>query len=722
MLRGIDKEYLDYHGQMKQVPGESLHRVLESMGHAPSDLQAIEADTRALAEREWRQVLPPVIVYHPDRQDSIEVTVLRPILTTLSWHLHTEDGGSESGDMSPLDLPVVAERHINGLNFCRLAFRLPLNPVPGYHDLILTKEDGSLLAKTRLVVVPRRCWEPAAIASGEKIWGLAIQLYSLRSSKNWGIGDFRDLQDLLVVAAERGIDMIGLNPLHALFPARPELNSPYSPASRRFLNTLYIAPELVPEFRQCVVVQALFARPEFQKDLERLRSCDLVDYEGVGRCKDKILRLLFAEFEEDPLSRRQSEFNQYINKRGQSIENLAIYYAIACNQHAAGNRDDWRSWPLEFQEPGSPVVQEFKESRKDEIRYHMYSQWIASQQLTAVEEMARDLGMRVGLYRDLAVGANGGGADTWMDRELYLDGVNIGAPPDSLGPQGQNWCLPPMSPDILRSRAYQPFVDLLIENMPEDGALRIDHVMALDRLWWVPEGSPSTNGTYVNYCLDDLMGIVALESQRRRCLVIGEDLGTVPETVREAMHEAGMYSYKVLVYEQDSSGRCRRPEDYPRRSVLTITTHDLPPLAGIWSESDIRARQSLGHFPDEKSLAEIVQNRSIYKGRILEALRRQGLLEPPASEDEQRMLTLTPEVLHAIQIYIARSAASLMIVRPEDWLGMEGPFNLPGTDREYPNWQRKLTCDLAALLAERHYEVLCDRLGRERRRKPAALS
>jgi 4-alpha-glucanotransferase len=352
----------------------------------------------------------------------------------------------------------------------------------------------------------------------------------------------------------------------------------------------------------------------------------------------------------------------------------------------------------------------------------MYSQWIASQQLAAVEETAMHSGMRIGLYRDLAVGANGGGADTWMDQALYIDGMNMGAPPDALGPQGQDWCLPPMSPDNLRSRAYQPFVDLLRANMPEDGALRIDHVMALDRLWWVPEGSPSTDGVYVNYRLDELMGIVALESQRRRCLVIGEDLGTVPETVRNAMHEAGMYSYRVLVYEQDSAGRCRTPEDYPRRSVVTITTHDLPPLAGIWSESDIRARQSLGQFHDKKALSEVIENRSIEKARILDALYQHGLLESSASGKKRRMVTLTSDVMDAIQMYVARSAASLMIVRPEDWLGMEDQFNLPGTDREYPNWQGKLTSDLTDLLADKHYETLCERIALERRRDPASAS
>jgi 4-alpha-glucanotransferase len=721
-LRGIEKEYLDYHGQMKKVPDESLHRVLKAMGHTLFDPRSIEAQARSLEDSEWRQVLPPVIVCHPARQGPIEITVAQPLPAKLRWRLQHENGGAESGELRLEDLPVVAHRQIGGLGFCRLAVRLPFDLMPGYHDLFLMKEDGSPVAETRLIAVPEKCWEPDALAAGERIWGLAIQLYSLQSARNWGIGDFRDLQDLIGVAAQRGIDVIGLSPLHALFPARPELHSPYSPASRRFLSTLYIAPELVPEFEQSTAARTLLAEEEFRDDLERLRSCDLVDYEGVGRCKDKVLRLLFAEFEKDPQSARQKYFSIYIKNIGQSIENIAIYYAIDREQSAAGKSEGWRSWPQEYRNPGSRVVQEFKQERKDEIRYHMYSQWIASQQLAAVEETARLSGMRIGLYRDLAVGANGGGADTWMDQALYVDGMNMGAPPDALAPHGQDWCLPPMSPDNLRSRAYQPFVELLRENMPEDGALRIDHVMALDRLWWVPEGLPATDGSYVNYCLDDLMGIVALESQRRRCLVIGEDLGTVPETVRTAMHEAGMYSYRVLVYEQDSAGRCRRPEDYPRRSVVTITTHDLPPLAGIWNESDIRARRSLGQFHDEQSLSEAIANRSIEKARILQALCQQGLLDTSASEKEQRMVTLTSEVLDAIQIYVARSAASLMIVRPEDWLGMEDQFNLPGTDREYPNWQRKLTGDLADLLAGKNYEDVCDRLRVERRREPVASS
>jgi 4-alpha-glucanotransferase len=718
-LRGIAKEYRDHQGLMKEVPGESLHRVLELMGHTVSDPHSVETDTRMLDEREWRQVLPPVIVFNPARQRRIEMTVLKPLPVSLSWRLEQESGSVESGELNLIDSSVVAECRIDELDFCRLAVPLPFDPVPGYHDLMLTRGDGSVLAETRLIIVPQRCWEPASIAAGKKIWGLAVQLYGLRSARNWGIGDFRDLEDLVGVAALRGIDMIGLNPLHALFPSRPDLRSPYSPSSRRFLNVLYIAPESVAEMSQCSSAQTLLASPEFQDELSRLRSCDLVDYAGVGRCKNTILRLLFSEFEKNPLSERQKTFAIYIKKNSQYVEKTAIYYAIDEVRVADGESGGWRSWPRKYQEPDGPAVGAFKKSHEDEIRYYMYLQWLASQQIAAVEEAARKSGMRVGLYRDLAVGVDGGGADTWVDQELYLDGVTIGAPPDAIASEGQDWRLPPMKPDTLLQRAYQPFVDLLRENMPEGGAVRIDHVMALERLWWIPEGLHSADGTYVNYCLDDLVGIVALESQRRRCLVIGEDLGTVPATVRKAMDDTGMYSYRVLVYEQDSSGHCRRPEDYPRRSVVTITTHDLPPIAGFWCESDIHARQNLGYFSNRKSLDVAIRDRCNEKKCILEALDRLRLLEPCVSEHEQLMQTLAPAVLVAIQIFVARSNASLMIVRPEDWLGEEAPFNLPGTDREYPNWQRKLPIDLAVLLAASEYTQLCDRLAIERRRESA---
>jgi len=480
---------------------------------------------------------------------------------------------------------------------------------------------------------------------------------------------------------------------------------------------MYIAPEWVPELKQSNDAKALLASQDFQDELTRLRSSDLVDYEGVGRCKNKILSLLFVEFEKNQIPERQQEFKLYINKHRQHIEKTASYYALDATRVVEGEHDGWRSWPQKYRDPDSSAVLAFKKRQDNEIRYHMYLQWVASQQISAVEEAARNSGMRIGLYRDLAVGVDGGGADTWVDQELYLDGVTIGAPPDALASEGQDWRLPPMDPDVLRHRRYQPFVDLLRENMPEGGAMRIDHVMAFERLWWVPEGSHSADGTYVNYCLDDLMGIVALESQRRRCLVIGEDLGTVPATVRKAMHDTGMYSYKVLVYEQDSSGRCTRPEDYPCRSIVTITTHDLPPLAGVWSESDIRARQNLGYFSDSQSLDAAFRDRRADKKRILHALDRQGLLKTCVLENGQLMEKLAPEVLDATQTYIAQSNASLMIIRPEDWLGEEAPFNLPGTDREYPNWQRKMPVDLAVLLAESACMRLCDRLCLERKRE-----
>jgi len=543
-----------------------------------------------------------------------------------------------------------------------------------------------------------------------------VQLYSLRSSRNWGIGDFRDLMALVVAASRRGIDVIGLNPLHALFPARPTLCSPYSPASRQFLNTLYIAPESIPEYDQCDLARAIVAGKNFQATLERLRESKLVDYEAVSRCKDEILRLLFAEFEKDPFSERQSKFDVYSRKLGQALENLAIYYAIDHEQCTAGRRGGWRNWDAAYQDPDSAAVAEFAESHDGDIRYYKYLQWITSQQLAAVESAAKSAGMTIGCYRDLAVGVDGAGPDTWMDQALYVSGVNIGAPPDALAADGQDWCMPPMNPRVMHERAYQPFIDLLRANMVEGGALRMDHVMALQRMWWVPDGLRASDGVYVKNYLNDLMAIVALESQRCRCLVIGEDLGTVPQEIRQSMRDIGMYSYKVMVFELDETGRCRKPGDYPTRSVVTVTTHDMPPIAGVWSESDIKARQRIGFLAEGKPASNVINVRRTEKRRILEALQRECPRKEQGVQHDDVMNSLRPEILDAIQMYAARSSASLMLVRAEEWLGEEEPFNLPGTDQEYPNWRRKLDVDLVSFLDEPQCMQWCTQITSARHR------
>ena len=691
-LRGIGREFTDFRGRTQVLSEESLRGLLAALGHDVDDPEALQRQAEFLEERDWLRVLEPVVALHSGER--VPFTVLAPLLPVIHWRVATEQGDVLRGEVDPARLPVLEERGIRELWYLRLALDLPALP-PGYHRLWLEKGDGSPLGNTQLIVATERCHEPAAIREGGRLWGPSIQLYTLRSARNWGIGDFTDLAGFAVAAAKLGADLVGLNPLHALFPADPALCAPYSPSSRYFLNVLYIDVEQVPGYADCVEAQRVVGMPEFQARLEALRAAPFVDYPGVTACKLEVLRMLYAEFSARASRQQRFKFSQFMKKHGHSIEIYACFHALHEHFTAAGAPGGWPDWPTPYHDPEGAAAHAFRTAQPAAVEFHCWLQWLAATQLEAAEHRARRAGLRLGLYHDLAVGPNGGGAETWAGQGLYAAGATLGAPPDPLAPQGQDWGIPPFDPDALRERAYEPFVQLLRANMAHDGALRIDHVMMLLRLWWVPRGCSSAGGGYVHYRLDELMAIVALESRRQRCLVIGEDLGTVPPEVRAAMAENGLYSYRVLYFEREADGRFRPPEAYPPAALVTVSTHDLPSLAAFWSASDISLRERLDLYPEPGQGEQERAGRLAARGALQDALLETRMLPPgtPAIAAAGPEDVVGPPPVDAVQRYLAASCSAVLMLQPEDWLGMTTPVNVPGTHEEYPNWRRKLSAD-----------------------------
>jgi 4-alpha-glucanotransferase len=378
----------------------------------------------------------------------------------------------------------------------------------------------------------------------------------------------------------------------------------------------------------------------------------------------------------------------------------------------------WRSWPAQYRDPRGAAVERFAREQAGEVEFYLYLQWLADEQLASAQRLARSHGMLIGIYRDLAVGVDGDGADAWAARELYRSEASVGAPPDALALQGQDWGLPVLDPEVLRARGYRDFAQLLRLNMRHCGALRIDHVMALMRLWWVPRGAGADAGAYVSYPLEDLLGILALESERNRCLVIGEDLGTVPERMRKAMPAARVLSYRVLYFEKEHDGRFKAPARYPPLALATVTTHDLPPIASWWEGADLALRERLRLFPSETVRARSRVERTADRKALLEALAAQQLLPDEPDPDSAAYTQMSWELAAAIQVYLARSACALMAVQAEDLLLMRDPVNLPGTSTEHPNWQRKLSRSIEELFASERVRELCRRLRAERKRDP----
>jgi len=570
----------------------------------------------------------------------------------------------------------------------------------GYHRLELhqLEQPDSPAATMSLIVTPRNCYQPEAVRNGGRVWGPAIQLYALRSARNWGIGDFTDLIRILEFSAQAGAALVGLNPLHALFPHNPAHASPYSPSSRLFLNSLYLDVEAVSDFAECGDAQQRVGEESFQAQLRALRAAELVDYAGVSKAKMDILNTLYQHFRRHHLdagSERAGAFRRFQAEQGEALHRHALSEALQAWLH---EQDEavwgWPAWPESYRQPQSEAVAAFAAERGERVEFCEYLQWQAYEQLQAAGSRAQQLGLGIGLYQDLAVSVDVGGAEAWSNQDLYALEARIGSPPDDYNLDGQDWGLPPWRPERLREQAYAPFIATLRQNMRTAGALRIDHAMALMRLFWVPPGERPKAGSYVYYPLHDLLGILTLESQRNRCMVIGEDLGTVPDEFRQALHPAGVLSYRVLYFEKASDGSFKSPQDFAPQSLVAVTTHDLPTLAGYWRGADLELREQLGLFPSAEPRAQQVIARAQDRARLLMALEQEELL--PEGMNVQAVATpeMTTQLAAAIHRYLARCPAQIMVVQLEDMLGQEEQVNLAGTTDQHPNWRRKLTLDL----------------------------
>jgi 4-alpha-glucanotransferase len=712
-LRGIGDFYHDYRGELRYFTLQTKTDILRAMGCAVDNPAALAAEVSRLTAERGRELLPAMAAAHGSRA-SVDLNIAaRDFGATLLWAVNLESGDRRTGAVSTADCPETWRGEIEGSWITRRRLELPLELPPGRPE-IEVKVGAGTLSRCPLVLSPNYCYEPEAIHRGRRLWGVAVQLYTVRSRRNWGIGDFEDLKALIGWLAPRGAGFIGLNPLHALAPADPRQASPYSASSRHFLNILYIAVTNVPELEHCAAAQARMQEPSFQDRLRQLREGRLVDYAGVAEIKLEILRLLFAEFQQRhliPGTERAAAFRSFVAAGGQLLQLHARFDAL--DRHLCstqGTHSGWISWPPQFRDPHSSASARFAADHAREIEFYLYLQWLAHGQLGAAQALARDLGMPIGLYGDYAVGAHPSGSETWVDQAGYRLGAEIGAPPDPLALRGQGWGLPPPDPVLMESQHLEGFVRLLRNNMHYYGALRLDHVMSLFRLWWVAAGRSPVDGAYVHYPLNLLLANLVLESARCACVIVGEDLGVVPDEMRRAMTEFGLYHYKVLLFEKDG-GRYRRPDEFVRRALATVTTHDMPTLRSFWEGRDIELRHELGLYPTAELEQTVREARARDRAALLAALNQQGLAPAsPATPDEP----FTAELARAIHVYLARSSAILAAVQIEDLIGMEDPVNVPGTDREYPNWQRKLTVDVEELETRGDLDSLFADLGRAR--------
>ena len=718
-LHGVEPGYHDVFGNW-HAPSEAAQRaLLAAMGVEVSSGPAIEAALRAHEDECWSRVLPAVAVLRAgELRAGLRIQLREASLArSLAWRICEEDGGHREERIDPLALARIGVFERGPLHVHAFTLPLPTDLAEGYHRIAVL-EGGAPLGEATLVVAPQHCYLPRAIEEGERVWGSTVQLYGLRSARNAGIGDYVDLRDCAAAWGERGAALLGTNPLHAIATRDPGHASPYSPSSRLFVNPLYLAVDAMEDFRELSAADPGLAR-SWGEQCESLRATDEVDYARVAGAKRAMFEKLHGHFAKEHVARatrRARAFAQFREARGQALRRHALHQALEEFHGSA-----WRDWPAQHRDPASEAVQRFAAERSERIGLHEYLQWQADLQLAEAQACCRELGMPVGLYADLAISIGGDGSEAWANQGLYALGVSVGAPPDEFNPQGQDWGLPPLAPERLRESAYAPLIATLRANMARAGALRIDHVMGLARLYWVPAGMKAADGAYVRYPIDEMLGIVALESKRHRCLVIGEDLGTVAESLRRELDRAEVLSYRLLMFERDA-GAFRPPSSYPRRALVAWSTHDLPTLAGWWQDEDLRTRGALGMLGADALAAQKGERRAA-RAALLEALAREGLVDGATSPDG----ALADDVAFAVQVFLAKTPSAVMVVQMEDVLGVAQQANLPGTVDGHPNWKRKLPVPVEGLARHPRFKRLARELGavrgrsRRKREPPAGL-
>ena len=693
---GIANGYYDISGSLHQPGIEVKRKLLEALDYPVSSDADIGRHLETLRSREWRRIIASVMVFRQSGSSLWLRLSLTPAqcAAPVRWELLEEGGRSRQGSWELQADHASGEYWLDEVPVKRFDVELTDVSDIGYHQLEIKTVDGAA-ATSCLILAPGACYEPPAFEHQQKSWGVSLQLYSLRSERNWGIGDFGDLRSAVEILAPMGVDVIGLNPLHALFAHQPEKASPYSPSSRDHLNPVYLDIETIEDYGECPEAQALVTSEGFQANLRSLREEEFVNYSGVWAAKLQVLGMLYQSFRHEHLdsgSERAEAFRQFQHDGAEDLFRFALFEALQQYFHAAdSNCDRWQQWPLDYQSPDSGLTIEWAERNVAAIEFHQYLQWNADRQLAEVDDCCRRSGMNIGIYRDLAIGDEKSAAQCWAEPELYAPGMSIGAPPDDFSSSGQNWGLPPLKPPTVNAHFYQQFARTLRANMRHAGALRIDHIMGLMRLYWMPRDCSPDPGSYVAYPLQDLLGITALESQRNRCLVVGEDLGTVPDEVRYALEPNKILSYRILCFEKNwHEGSFKAPAEYPRCALCVTGSHDLPTLSAYWQELDIDLRARLNLYSSTEFESQQRLLRAQDRREIMAALMREELVPADASVDADSPSALGSDLLMSIQRFLARSNAAVMMVQLEDLFEQQQQVNLPGTIDEHPNWRCKL--------------------------------
>ncbi len=660
---GIAREFWDWKGRHVDIPVSTLVEVLAAFDIDASTPQAADDAWQRVVDDSWRRVLPPCTV--AEEGHGIHVDVHVPAGSGLEVHVVLESGETRPAWQSDNDTP---DRVVDGAAIGEATFWLGADLPTGYHHVVATTATG--VHRASVIVTPGFVGFPPAMRD-QRIWGYGTQLYSVASRSSWGIGDLADLADLISWSGTRQFaGYVLINPLHAAETVTPLEPSPYLPASRRFINPIYIRPEAIDEY----ATLGRGARQQVKALRKRAaalgRESGIVERNGIWPLKLEALRLIHAE---GMRAARRIAYDDFRRREGVGLRNFATWSAL-CEQH--GQR--WREWPEELQRPSSPAVVEFAEANAEEIDFFEWLQWVAQTQISAAQAVSAEVGMPVGIVTDLAVGINREGAETWMMPDVFANSMSVGAPPDQYNQAGQDWGQPPWRPDRLAELAYAPFRAMVSAALRRVGGLRVDHIIGLFRLWWVPRGGGPTQGTYVRNNHEALVGILALEAQRAQALVVGEDLGTVEPWVRDYLARRGILGTSVLWFEAGQQGEPLDAQWWREYCMASVTTHDLPPTLGYLDGEHVRIRDELGLLtePLDDELRVAAQERAAWLGKLVDS----RVLAPEKVDD-------STEVMLALHRYLRLTPSKVLLANLTDAVGERRAQNMPGTVDEYPNWR-----------------------------------
>lgn len=666
---GIAIDWINAFGEPKQVTADALRPILEALGFpCASEAQCRDSHARALALQDGGG-LPPLrtgTVGQPVRLGALSYLAGR------SYRIDLEGGDSLDGRFADA-LPNGAE--------------LPPIDRAGYHRLHVGGEDITL------AVAPQRCYgvadalaDTSGMRADARLWGLGVQLYSLRRRGDGGIGDFTALSSLVRASAARGASAVAISPVHAMFSADVHRFSPYGPSSRLFLNALHIDPAVVLGPDAMLAALASLGDDAAGR-LAALEDEALIDWPASATLRLALLRRLYERY---IASGGCNAFDAFRQQGGASLRDHARFEALHAWRLAHGESGDWRTWPSGLRDPHGTQVAEFARIHAADVGFHEFLQWQAALGLGGAQKAAREAGMPIGLITDLAVGADNGGSQAWSRQGEIIDGLSVGAPPDVLNTRGQAWGLGAFSPHAMKAKGFSAYIEMLRAIFAYAGGARIDHVLGLGRLWLVPHGASPVEGAYLHYPMTDLLRLIALESWRHRAIVIGEDLGTVPPGFEEKLSGAGLLGIRVLLFQQ-FGGRFFRPDEWTRNAIATTTTHDLPTIAGWWQGRDIDWRTRLDLLMPGQTEDDARQERVRERAALWQALSEAGHVT-------ENMPGPDNAPLDAVAGYIGDTPAPLAMLPIEDALGLQEQPNLPGTIDSHPNWRRRLASPLDTLL------------------------